>query len=456
MFTQQETRLTVRHLYHRWHPQIVHDVHQMGPRGARLFVPPYAEPWEPNVDGALVAAAGALGSHVASRLTTLGRTGVVTGAIFDAWTPARAYPHTHGGVRLLSETASARLATPFEVKPEELDGRSAGYDPRVASANFPAPWPGGAWRLADIVETQLQASLAILDHAAAHREHWLRTALEANRRASRAHASPTPSSCPPGSATLRPSRGSWRCCGSARWPWSGPGRRSRRGAGIRRRTPSSCGCSSRRAASRRRSSSGSATRTCGSARGARRSGRTTSPPTRCRCCSASRWTRWARPSRSPSSPSRTRACPRAGWRARAPARPRPRERRPGGPGRLLERGVPVRWALEPFADAGRTFPAGTLLVPASARRLAGAARERARAPGASRPGRPPGAPPAPAAGGPLPLLGPLDGRGLDALRLRAGDGRRVPGAPRSRGAGGTPARALRRDRPARPGAGRIC
>jgi len=45
MFTQPETRLTVRHLYHRWHPQIVHDAHQMGTRGARLFVPPYADPW---------------------------------------------------------------------------------------------------------------------------------------------------------------------------------------------------------------------------------------------------------------------------------------------------------------------------------------------------------------------------------------------------------------------------
>jgi hypothetical protein len=36
-------------------------------------------------------------------------------------------------------------------------------------------------------------------------------------------------------------------------------------------------------------------------------------------------------------------------------------------GRLLRAGTPVRWALEPFADAGRAFPAGTLLVPASAR-----------------------------------------------------------------------------------------
>jgi hypothetical protein len=86
-FTQQETRLTVEHLYHRWHPQIVHDVHQMGARGPRLFVPPYADPWDPNVDPALVAAANALGAHVASRLTTAGTPWVVTGALFDAWTP---------------------------------------------------------------------------------------------------------------------------------------------------------------------------------------------------------------------------------------------------------------------------------------------------------------------------------------------------------------------------------
>ncbi len=142
MFTQPETRLTLRHLYHRWHPQIVHDVHQMGPRGARLFVPPYADPWEPNVDGALVAAAGALGSHVASRLTTAGRTGVVTGAIFDAWTPGRAYPHTHGGVRLLSETASARLATPVEVKPEELERRGVRLRPAHRLRQLPRALAG--------------------------------------------------------------------------------------------------------------------------------------------------------------------------------------------------------------------------------------------------------------------------------------------------------------------------
>jgi len=96
MFTQVETRLTVRHIHRRWRSQVMHDVHQMGSQGARLFVPPYTDPWEPNVDPALWAAANAIGTHVAARLSTDGKTGIVTGAIFDAWTPARAYPHTHG------------------------------------------------------------------------------------------------------------------------------------------------------------------------------------------------------------------------------------------------------------------------------------------------------------------------------------------------------------------------
>ncbi|HEY7509631.1 MAG TPA: M14 metallopeptidase family protein, partial [Vicinamibacteria bacterium] len=183
MFTQAETRLTVRHVYDRWRPQVVHDLHQMGMRDARIFVPPYVDPWEPNVDPALIAAANAIGSHVAGRLTTEGRRGAVIHALYDAWTPARAYPHTHGGVRVLSETASARMATPVEVKFDELEA-GVGYDAKEASWNFPAPWPGGTWRLRDIVDYQLTATRALLEHAAGHREYWLRTFLEVNRRAS--------------------------------------------------------------------------------------------------------------------------------------------------------------------------------------------------------------------------------------------------------------------------------
>ena len=181
-FTQQETRLLVRHLHDRWRPTILHDLHQMGPRGARLFVPPYLDPWEPNVDPALRSAAAALGLHVAARLTGEGRAGVAVQALFDAWAPGRAYVHTHGGVRFLSETAGTRLATPVDVAASELEP-ARGYDPRRASWNQPLPWLGGTWRLRDAVDYQLAASFALLEHAARLRELWLRQFLEVNRRA---------------------------------------------------------------------------------------------------------------------------------------------------------------------------------------------------------------------------------------------------------------------------------
>ncbi len=123
-----------------------------------------------------------VGAQMAARLSVEGKKGVVIHALFDAWSPARFYPHTHGGVRILSETASARLATPVEVSFAELRP-GIGYDPKTSSWNFPDPWPGGLWRLRDIVDYQLSASRAILEHAAGNREYWLRRFLEVGRRA---------------------------------------------------------------------------------------------------------------------------------------------------------------------------------------------------------------------------------------------------------------------------------
>jgi hypothetical protein len=181
-FTQDETRLTVRSLYDRWRPQIVQDLHEMSGRAARMFVPPYMDPWDPNVDPALRAAANGLGAHIAARLTAEGRKGVVVNALYDAWSPSRAYPHTHGAVRILTECASARLASPVEVAPEDL-AAGLGYDAARASWNYPAPWPGGTWRLRDVVDYQYAATRVLLEHAARNRREWLETFLGVNRRA---------------------------------------------------------------------------------------------------------------------------------------------------------------------------------------------------------------------------------------------------------------------------------
>src|SRR5215203_1060105 len=46
-FTQVETQLTVDRVHNAWRPQIVHDIHQQGAYGSRLFLPPYMRPVEP-------------------------------------------------------------------------------------------------------------------------------------------------------------------------------------------------------------------------------------------------------------------------------------------------------------------------------------------------------------------------------------------------------------------------
>src|SRR5881409_1306467 len=184
-FTQVETQLVVDSLHNVWHPEIVHDIHQQDSDGSRLFLPPYLDPVEPNVDPLLVDGVNALGASVAWQLAGEGKTGIAINAIYDAWTPARAYQHYHGGVRILSEAASANLASPIEVPFDHLATRARGFNPRERSWNFTNPWPGGRWTLRDIVGYQTDAAYALLENAARYRDVWLANFLTVESRAVR-------------------------------------------------------------------------------------------------------------------------------------------------------------------------------------------------------------------------------------------------------------------------------
>jgi Zinc carboxypeptidase len=171
-FTQVETQLTVDKIHNVWHPQIVHDIHQQGAFGSRLFLPPYMPPVEPNVPKQIVEGYTELGNHLAREMRGLGFRGITTNSTYDAWSPSRAYSHYHGGVRILSETASARIASPITVSFEDLNSRE-GYDPKQESANFGPLWQGGEWKLRDITNTMTTCAFLLLKHAAGNRAHWL-------------------------------------------------------------------------------------------------------------------------------------------------------------------------------------------------------------------------------------------------------------------------------------------
>jgi hypothetical protein len=182
IFSQPETRLTAA-LQNSWHPQIVYDVHQQGSYASRLFVPPWLNPIDPNVDATLSQEGNYLGMAVASDLTAAGKKGVVTNALYDFWAPARQYMAYHGGIRILSEAASASLASPLTVRPDEIQSTGLGYNPRERSWNYLEPWEGGTWRIGDIVDYQLIGFESLLYQAAIRRADLLRNFYEVGERA---------------------------------------------------------------------------------------------------------------------------------------------------------------------------------------------------------------------------------------------------------------------------------
>jgi len=181
-FTQIETELTVTKAHNRWHPQIVHDIHQMGNSSVRIFFPPFIDPWEPNIDPLLTSAVSQLGAYMAAEVLASGFPGVGIHGIYDAFTPARAYQHYHGGARILSETASARLATPINQTIDDLGGRR-GLDGSRRTWNFPMLWEGGEWGLPDIVNYMEAGAMALLTNAARHRRYWLENFYQINKNA---------------------------------------------------------------------------------------------------------------------------------------------------------------------------------------------------------------------------------------------------------------------------------
>jgi hypothetical protein len=164
MLNLKETRLLTRLLYKEWFPTILYDVHQMGTRGARLFVPPFHDPINPNLDPRISQGIALLGAHMAYDLAAEGKRGVLTHAMYDNWWNGgnRTTPQRHNIVGVLTEAASVKMATPIFLDAEDLRGNQRGFRDHKPAVNFVDPWPGGWWRLRDIVDYELIAARSVL------------------------------------------------------------------------------------------------------------------------------------------------------------------------------------------------------------------------------------------------------------------------------------------------------
>ncbi len=194
-----ESRHTARAIYQKWHPHVYQDHHHMGSYGVRFFVAPFCEPVHPHADPLIWRENAWYGSHIAYKLEEAEKTGVLTAGLYAAWKDLGwvSLGNYHNITCLLTESASAKLATPMYIDQGQLRGVGhgvlRGLPSNKAQTNFPHPWPGGWWRLRDIVEQQKIASWAILDAAARNKETVVHAAyLKAKRQVEQAEiAGPT-------------------------------------------------------------------------------------------------------------------------------------------------------------------------------------------------------------------------------------------------------------------------
>ncbi|HVP14371.1 MAG TPA: M14 metallopeptidase family protein, partial [Terriglobales bacterium] len=183
MLDLAETRLVNRVLHHVWFPQVFLDEHQMGQTSPRIFVPPYTDPITPLVHPLQWRLTDLMGTNMAWRFEQAGKSGVIQSFMYDAYWPGgtKNTACLKNVIGLLTETASCRVATPVFVDPSELSGGAKGLADYRVQSNFPHPWPGGWWRLRDIVDYELIASNSLLETCSRYRADILRACLDMAR-----------------------------------------------------------------------------------------------------------------------------------------------------------------------------------------------------------------------------------------------------------------------------------
>ncbi len=188
MFTQVETQAVARQLYHVWFPQIVYNHHQSGPFPGRIWVPPFENPVNPNLDPYVVTSISHLGEAMKRRFAREGKKGVSSGVLYDMWWNGsmRGAPDFHNMLGFLTETALYRYATPYCYEPDEIpssfNARAGNLPADRPTTQYPDPWEGGCWHLKDPMEYMMTASLAVLDQASRFREDYLLGIYDTGRR----------------------------------------------------------------------------------------------------------------------------------------------------------------------------------------------------------------------------------------------------------------------------------
>ena len=173
-----ETQAVTKILYNEWYPQIVYNHHQAGPAWARIFLPPFADPVNPNIHPGVTTGVNLVGTAMANRFAIKKMGGVVSNFQYSMWWNGgmRTAPYFHNQIGILTET-SHTTPTPRYYDPKSIPKSVGSRRSRLVNDGtdifLPLPWEAGESHFRDAVDYMLTASMGVLNIAADLREKWL-------------------------------------------------------------------------------------------------------------------------------------------------------------------------------------------------------------------------------------------------------------------------------------------
>jgi hypothetical protein len=155
-----------------WFPEILYNQHQTGPFPARIWIPPDAEPTNPNVHPLIIRWRNLIGSAMGKDFDERDMPGAISRIRYDAWYPGYATQVVEGRnvVPILTETQLYRYATPQHFTVNDFP---EAHRDLTMGAFYPNPWRGGWWRLGDAVAYNLVACKAVLEVGARYKYELL-------------------------------------------------------------------------------------------------------------------------------------------------------------------------------------------------------------------------------------------------------------------------------------------
>lgn len=197
MLLQNESKAVADVLYNEWYPQIVLNHHQMGEMPARMFIPPFADPVNPNIPAMAIRGTNLVGEHMANRFAAEGKSGIIQGITFNMWWNGgmRTVPYFHNMVGILTEsTHSSPVPRKWDEEdiPDHIVRGSNVISMKNPSVFYPDPWKGGWSSMRQMVEYHMTASLGVMDIAEKRKQEWLYNIYQMGRNAIEAGAENDP------------------------------------------------------------------------------------------------------------------------------------------------------------------------------------------------------------------------------------------------------------------------